>query len=181
MSSSPPAWICTMGMVEPHDRRVVRYGQKSDRGDQPQTALARKAMEERSGCSLYLPRMYRGSKSITFKILLDDTAAPIVFVRFRVPLTIVSSFDHSLQFRQIFISCALFVASIDGVCLLLHINVLLRNINGLSGELSQKAYVVSRMMYFGTETIHYLFYVPLFTLKVRLNLQPHQYIVDSNT
>ena len=38
-----------------------------------------------------------------------------------------------------------------------HIDTLLWDIKGLSGELSQKAYLASWMGHFGTETIHSLF------------------------
>ena len=65
----------------------------------------------------------------------------MVFVRSRVPHTIESGFDHSLQLSQIFIPCALFFASIAGVCLQLHVDTLLRAIEGLSDELLQKAYL----------------------------------------
>ena len=55
---------------------------------------------------------------------------------------------------------------------------LLRGIKGLSGELSQKAYLASWMGYFGTEAIHSLF--ERFSLwSVRLNSQSHQYVVKS--
>ena len=82
----------------------------------------------------------------------------MIFVRLRAPHTIESGFDHSLQLSQIFIPCALFFASIVGVCLQLHIiDTLLRDIKGLSGELAHKAYLASWMGHFGTETIPYLF------------------------
>ena len=80
-----------------------------------------------------------------------------VIVRLRVAHTIESGFDHSLQLSQIFVPCALFFASIAGVCVQLHIDTLLRDIKGLSGELSQEAYLASWMGHFGTETIHSLF------------------------
>ena len=67
----------------------------------------------------------------------------MVFVRLRVAHTIESVFDHSLQLSQFFVPCALFFASIVGVCVQLHIDTLLRNIKGLSGELSQEAYLAS--------------------------------------
>ena len=70
-----------------------------------------------------------------------------------MPHTIESGFDYSLQVGQIFMSCALFFASIAGVCFQLHIDTLLRDIKGLSGEFSQKAYLASWMGHFGTETI----------------------------
>ena len=50
-----------------------------------------------------------------------------------------------------------FFASIAGVYLQLHIDTLLGDIKGLSGELSQKAYLALWMGHFGTETIHSLF------------------------
>ena len=58
----------------------------------------------------------------------------MIFVRLRVPHTIESGFDHSLQLRQIFIPRTLFFASIAGVCLQLHIDTLLRDNKGLKGE-----------------------------------------------
>ena len=70
---------------------------------------------------------------------------------------IESGFDHSLQLIQIFFPCALFFASIAGVCVQLHIDAPLRDIKGFSGELSQEAYLASWMGNFGTETIHSLF------------------------
>ena len=66
-------------------------------------------------------------------------------------------FDHLLQLSLIFVPCALFFASIVGICWQLHIDTFLRDIKGLSGELSQGKYLVSWMGYFGTETIHSLF------------------------
>ena len=81
----------------------------------------------------------------------------MVFVILRVPHTIESGFDHSLQLRQIFILCALSFASAAGICLQLHVDTLLGDIEGLSGELSQRAYPASWMGHFGTETIHALF------------------------
>ena len=81
----------------------------------------------------------------------------MTFVRLRVAHTIESGFDHSLQLSQISVPCALFFASIAGVCSQLHIDTLLRDIKGLSGELSQEAYLDSWIGYFGTETIHSLF------------------------
>ena len=81
----------------------------------------------------------------------------MAFVRLRVPHTIEIDFDHSLQLSQIFAPCALLFASIAGVCLQLHIDTLFRDIMGLSGELSQKAYLASWFGYFGTKTIHSLF------------------------
>ena len=45
----------------------------------------------------------------------------MVFVILRVPHTIESGFDHSLQLSQVFSSCALFFASIAGVYLQVHI------------------------------------------------------------
>ena len=71
--------------------------------------------------------------------------------------TIESGFNHSLQLRQFLVPCALFFASIAGVCVQLHIDTLLRDIKGLSGELSQEAYLASWMGHFGTEMIHSLF------------------------
>ena len=53
--------------------------------------------------------------------------------------------------------CVMFFASISGVCLQLHVDPLLRDIKGLSGESSQEAYLASWMGHFGTETIHSLF------------------------
>ena len=70
---------------------------------------------------------------------------------------IESGFDHSLQLSQIFIPRALFFASVAGVCLQLHIDTLLRDMKGLSGEVSQETYLASRMGHFRTETIHSLF------------------------
>ena len=58
-----------------------------------------------------------------------------VFVRWRAPNTIESGFDHSLQLSQFLISCALFFASVAGVCLQLHVDTVFRDIKGLSGEL----------------------------------------------
>ena len=81
----------------------------------------------------------------------------IVFVRLRVARTIESGFDHSLQLSHILVPCARFFASIAGVCLQLHIETLLRDIKGLSGELSQEAYLASWIVHFGTETIRSLF------------------------
>ena len=81
----------------------------------------------------------------------------MVFVRLRVAHTIESGFDHSLQLSQIFVPCALFFASVAGVRVQLHIDTLLRDIKGLSGELSQEAYLASWKGHFGTETIHSLF------------------------
>ena len=78
----------------------------------------------------------------------------MVFVRLRVAHTIDSAFDHSHHLSQIFVPCALFLASIAGVCVQLHIDTLLRDIKGLSGELSQEAYLASSLGHFGTETIH---------------------------
>ena len=80
-----------------------------------------------------------------------------VFVRLRVTHTIESGFDHSLQLSHILIPYALFFASIAGVCLQLHIDTLLRDIKGLSGELTQEAYLASWMEHFGTETVHSIF------------------------
>ena len=77
------------------------------------------------------------------------------FVRLSVAHT--SGFDHSLQLSQVFVLCVLFFASIAGVCLQQHINTLLRDIEGLSGDFSQEAYVASWVGHFGTETIHSLF------------------------
>ena len=84
------------------------------------------------------------------------TANNMVFVRLRVPHTIESGFDHSLQLSQVFIPCALFFASIAGACLQLHVDTLLRDIKGLTGELLQKAYLASWMGHFVTETIRSL-------------------------
>ena len=81
----------------------------------------------------------------------------MVFVRLRVPRTIESGFYHSLQLSQIFVPCALCFASIAGVCVQLRIDTLLRDIKGLSGELSQETYLASWMGHFRTETIHSLF------------------------
>ena len=81
----------------------------------------------------------------------------MVFVRWRVPHTTESGVDHPLKLSQIFIPCALFSASITGVCLQLYIDTLLRDFEGLSGELSQKAHLASWMGHFGTDTIHLLF------------------------
>ena len=81
----------------------------------------------------------------------------MVFVRLRVAHTIESGVDHSLQLSQFFVPCALFFTSIAGVCVQLHIDTLLRDIKGLSGELSQEAYLTSWMGHFGTETFHSLF------------------------
>ena len=82
----------------------------------------------------------------------------IVFLRLKVPTTFESGFDHSLQLSQISVPCALFFASIAGVCLQLqHIDTLLRDIKGRSGELSREAYLASWIEHFGTETIHSLF------------------------
>ena len=81
----------------------------------------------------------------------------MVFVRLRVAHTIESDFDHSLPLSQVFVPCALLFASITGVCLQLHIDTLLRDTKGLSGELSQEAYLASSMGHFGIETIHSLF------------------------
>ena len=53
----------------------------------------------------------------------------MVLSRLRVPLTIESGFDHSLQLGLFLIPCALLVASIPGVCIQLHIDTLLRDIN----------------------------------------------------
>ena len=64
---------------------------------------------------------------------------------------------HSLPLNQFFVPCALFFASIAGVCVQLHIDTLLRDIKGHSGELSQEAYLASWMGHFGTETINSLF------------------------
>ena len=68
-----------------------------------------------------------------------------------------SGFEHSLQLGQIFVPCALFFASIAGVCVQLHIDTLLRDNKGLSGELSRETYLASWMGYFGTETSHSVF------------------------
>ena len=81
----------------------------------------------------------------------------MVFVRLRVAHTIESGFDHSLKLSQSFIPCAPFFASVAGVCVQLHIDTLLRDIKGLSGELSQDACLASWMGDFGTETIRSLF------------------------
>ena len=59
----------------------------------------------------------------------------MAFVRLRVARMIESGFDHSLQLSQIFVPFALFFASIAGICVHLHIDTLLRDIKGLSGEL----------------------------------------------
>ena len=80
----------------------------------------------------------------------------MVFVRLRVAHAIESGFDHSLQLSHIFVSCALFFASIAGVCVQLHIDTLLRDIKGLIGELSQEACLASWMGHFGTEMVHSL-------------------------
>ena len=81
----------------------------------------------------------------------------MVFVRLRVTHTIESGFDHSLQLSQIFVPYELFFASIAGVCVQLHIDTLLRDSKGLSGELSHEAYLALWMGHFGTEPIHLLF------------------------
>ena len=67
----------------------------------------------------------------------------MVFVRLRVAHTIESGFHHSLQLSQIFVPCALSFTSIAGDCLQLHIDTVLRDTKGLSGELSQEAYLAS--------------------------------------
>ena len=54
----------------------------------------------------------------------------MAFVRLRVAHTIESGFDHSLQLSQIFVLCALFSASIAGVCVQLHIDNLPRDTTG---------------------------------------------------
>ena len=78
----------------------------------------------------------------------------MAFERLRVAHTL-SGFDHSLQqLSHNFVPCAIFFASIAGVCVQLHIDTLPRDIKGLSGELSQEAYLPSWMGHFGTETIH---------------------------
>ena len=77
----------------------------------------------------------------------------MAFVRLRVAHTIESGLECPLQLSQIFVPCALFFASIAGVCVQLHIDTLLREIKGLSDEL----YLASWMGHFETETIHSLF------------------------
>ena len=67
---------------------------------------------------------------------------------------IENGFDYSLQLTQTLIERPLFFSSIAGVCLQLHIDTLFMDIRGLSGELSQEAYLASSLGHFGTETIH---------------------------
>ena len=88
---------------------------------------------------------------------IEHRTANMVFVRLRVAHTNESDFNHSLQLSQIFVPCALLFASIAGVCIQLHIDTLLRDIKGLSGELLQEGYLASWMGHFGTETMHSLF------------------------
>ena len=91
-----------------------------------------------------------------------------VFVRLRVPHTIESGFDHSLQLSQIFVPCALFSASIAGVCVQLHIDNLLRDTTGSISGLVDGAF----------RNWNDSFSIwPLFTLKLRLNSQSHEYSV----
>ena len=89
--------------------------------------------------------------------MIADLTLSMVFVRLRVPSTIESGFDHSLQLSLFFIPCTLFLASIAGVRLQLHVDTPLTDIKGLSGELLQKAYLAWWMGHFGTETVHSLF------------------------